>query len=238
MKNGEVSREPDSEVEKAGELSLPSIAVREQRSDEMFKDIVRLFAKQEFYREKGYQVIFPKDEALSRFLSEGDPEAARKHFEENVFPTIDLRREISAHERVRDESQDILQFLQQNSQRLSLRLPQTFDLVLTPYGPGGSYDAISGQIFLLASSERRNLSVRERLAHEIVHIGVEHLVQRFGLTHEEKERLVGLICSVELKDVLADFSLRDLGSQPLDRLFMRQEPVQNLERELEQWKRE
>ncbi len=55
------------------------------------------------------------------------------------------------------------------------------------------------------------------MAHEMVHIGVEHIiVERFGLTHPEKERLVDRICMVAFPALLPRYRAQPFGPPELD----------------------
>lgn len=76
----------------------------------------------------------------------------------------------------------------------SLNLRDKYTLVLTKYGMGGSYDTEKGEAIV-------NLSRREKektigvIFHEIVHMTVEHLIQKYQIKHWHKERLVDLMMS-------------------------------------------
>jgi hypothetical protein len=54
------------------------------------------------------------------------------------------------------------------------------------------------------------------IVHEMVHLGVQHLVDQFKLTHWEKERLVDLFCSLMLADILPGYRQQGLGDRALD----------------------
>ena len=83
-------------------------------------------------------------------------------------------------------------------------MPQ-YKVILTLYGTRGSYDPLTGQIILRTSATGIKRAGRT-IIHEIVHIGIEeNIVKKYKLTQKEKERLVDLICSIYLKDILPTY---------------------------------
>lgn len=73
-----------------------------------------------------------------------------------------------------------------------LSIKGEYKIVLTKYGVGGSYDA---------STDTIRLNIKPRLAdevvgiilHEIVHMALEPLIEKYNVSHWRKERLVDLI---------------------------------------------
>jgi hypothetical protein len=53
--------------------------------------------------------------------------------------------------------------------------------------------------------------------HEIVHLGIEeNIVRKYRLTHEEKERLVDLICEMRFKKLYPENDLQKRGDSRID----------------------
>jgi hypothetical protein len=62
------------------------------------------------------------------------------------------------------------------------------------YGLGGRYNLSTATVTLL-TTEFLKKPASETILHEIVHIGIEEtIVNKYRLSHWEKERLVDLIC--------------------------------------------
>lgn len=79
-------------------------------------------------------------------------------------------------------------------------LRNEYAAILTKYGTRGSYDSLTGSIFL----NFRNSSVSKLLGialHEIIHISIEPLVARYHVRHWRKERLVDLIGNQYFRDL-------------------------------------
>lgn len=74
----------------------------------------------------------------------------------------------------------------------SLELRDSYTIVLTKYGMGGSYNAEKGEaiINLSSGSKERLIGI---IFHEIVHMTIEHLIQKYQIKHWQKERLVNLM---------------------------------------------
>ncbi len=51
----------------------------------------------------------------------------------------------------------------------------------------------------------------------MVHLGIERpIIARYGLTHEEKERLVDRVCVVAFTDLLPEYAIQPMGPKELD----------------------
>jgi hypothetical protein len=72
-------------------------------------------------------------------------------------------------------------------------LHDEYEISLTRYGVGGSYSVDTGRVIVNVRKRdgERTVSV---VKHEIVHMGIEHLIQEYNVSHWKKERLVDLIC--------------------------------------------
>jgi hypothetical protein len=95
----------------------------------------------------------------------------------------------------------------------------SYSVVLTLYGPGGSYDTKNGTITRLSRSRdgARDTRAAHTVVNEIVHMGIEDtIVQRFHLPHDVKERLVDRICITYLGDTLVGYKAQPMGPVALD----------------------
>jgi hypothetical protein len=68
-------------------------------------------------------------------------------------------------------------------------VPKTVTVYLTIYGVGGSYLQPAKVIFNIA----HNYDGAKTIAHEIIHLMIEDSIQKYGIRHWEKERIVDLI---------------------------------------------
>ena len=89
-----------------------------------------------------------------------------------------------------------------------------YEIALTHFGTLGSYDEKLGKIIV---SIQVKWPPKKTAIHEGVHIGIEsNVVQRFGLSHWEKERVVDLICSLRFGDLLPGYILQPQGDEKIN----------------------
>ena len=95
-----------------------------------------------------------------------------------------------------------------------------YQVLLTLYGTGGSYDPEVGTITLLTNSEGEFKSYKNpanTIIHEITHMGMEYsLVKKFNLSHSLKERLVDTFVYLTFKDELPEYRIQDMGDTSID----------------------
>ena len=99
----------------------------------------------------------------------------------------------------------------------------TFDrykIIFTLYGTGGSYDPDQGTITLLTTKDGRFMNYENpanTIIHEIVHMGMEYsIVQKYKLSHGNKERIVDTFVYLMFKDQLSDYSIQNMGDPKID----------------------
>lgn len=79
-------------------------------------------------------------------------------------------------------------------------LKDVYTVVLTRYGTGGSYFPEEGKIIVNCCRARKSDPVGA-VFHEMVHMGIEHLIQENSISHWRKERLVDLLCAKYFPEV-------------------------------------
>jgi len=135
-------------------------------------------AKLDWYDSHGYRVRFPAgidprtaqfEEIVRALEREFDIEDYRK-------ASAKIRRGYSSIE------PDLVKALEEATGR---KAPSTFEVILTKYGTGGSYN-LSNRIILNIN----NRHPIETLVHEICHILLEPDVKKRGTIHEKKEKAV------------------------------------------------
>jgi hypothetical protein len=70
---------------------------------------------------------------------------------------------------------------------------EKYTIFLTKYGVGGSYHVDANEVIIDIHSDDIEWLMKI-MAHEIVHTGIEYLIQKYKVPHWKKERLVDLIC--------------------------------------------
>jgi hypothetical protein len=76
----------------------------------------------------------------------------------------------------------------------------------------------------------------ETVIHELVHVNIEKIVREFGLSFNEKERLVDIICALLFGEKIPSFSKRLKGSHPIDQYVSKIEDLQHLYERVKEYK--
>jgi hypothetical protein len=74
----------------------------------------------------------------------------------------------------------------------AFNLNNHYTLILTRYGSGGSYDSKQGLVISNIDFRSKD-EIMGTIIHEIIHIGIQHLIDRYNVRHWYKERLVDLL---------------------------------------------
>lgn len=188
----------DQPEENEGEPQL-KLTMRAQTPQEEFSYILFLLGRMPWYEERGYEIVLLGDTEFNNRLKTAD-ENERVHlfdyFAQNLYEAEFYQPALTALEAVRPNIEATFPALVKWHQAWGFSLVPHYQLLVTRYGPGGSYD-VSGLIKMmtLGNGKFRRPHPGHTAVHEIIHIGVEEtIVQRFGLSHEEKEALVDTLC--------------------------------------------
>jgi len=199
-----------------------SVVVRAQSRDEAFDYLWRQLAQMAFFREHGYQVGLPAH-LLFRGLAErglagADEGEARRVFAAEVYDPRVFAAGVRAIEQVLGQLGPALSTFDRWAKGWGFERRAHYEVVLTLYGPGGSYDPDHATITVLTTPEGGfRKEPLHNLVHEMVHLGIERpIVRRFGLSHMEKERLVDRICVVAFAALLPGYRVQPLGPPALD----------------------
>jgi len=113
-----------------------------------------------------------------------------------------------------------------------------YQIILTKYGPGGSYDKNTGKvtIFTTEKGEFGFYDPIENIVHEIIHIGIEKsIVEKYKLSHGEKENLVDLIARYFFKEETPNYQMQPTEIKDLGK-YVNEETIYNLTDAIENYK--
>lgn len=101
---------------------------------------------------------------------------------------------------------------------------ELYNITLTLYGTGGSYNDDEGSILLFVTTDGRFMNYKNpanTIIHEMVHIGVEQsLVQKYNLKHGAKENLVDSFVHLMFKDLLLEYRKQNMGDNKIDQYLI------------------
>ncbi len=196
------------------------IQARAQSADEEFEYLMGVLSRMDFYKKHGYMVSLPEHPVFlslaekSEFLKSENPEKLKEIFKNEIYDESFYENAISAINKRMDILESVLARIA-SWQNYGFKLFSKYDVKLTAYGPGGSYDSKQGSIIMKCNkSGNFNKAPQHIIAHEIVHIAVEEsIVQSFNLTNNEKEALVDAVCAYHLGDILRGYKVQPLGDK-------------------------
>ncbi|MEM6793294.1 MAG: hypothetical protein AAF725_04900 [Acidobacteriota bacterium] len=193
-----------------------TLIVRAQTADEAHSYVAGLLDDMDFFRANGYQVALPNHPA---FAADSRSPGSAEVFAAEVYREAEFGSALEILEESRGTLQKALEWFEATSALEGFRAFERYKVTLTLYGPGGSYNPETGTIVLFTTPDGRfkGGGGAHTVIHEMMHLAIEEgFVQRFGLSHWEKERLVDLLVKREFSDLLPDYRLQNLGEKALD----------------------
>lgn len=139
-----------------------------------------------WYRERGYRLSLPVQ--LQRAIDAGQA-MSDEDIRDAITNEFDEGRYRKAADELRERWSQVEEAFRKELSTLGLYVPESFDVRLTVYGVGGSYDLPSSVLINIASVRRELI---DTIRHEAVHLVIEPLIREFAIDHWTKERLVDL----------------------------------------------
>jgi len=207
-------------------MNNPQIIIRPQTANEEFYYLMGVLGKMAFYNKNGYFIPIP-DHPFFKNISKNldllkslDIEKAKEIFKTEVYNLDYFKNGL----KIVNQDIDLVRKAIEKMKKWTIwgfKLFSKYEVRLTAYGPGGSYNSDKGNIIMKTKLNgvfgRPPLHV---IVHEIVHIGIEKLiVKKFELAHAEKEALVDAVCVNYFKDILANYKIQDRGDKKVFNLI-------------------
>ncbi|MEM1120092.1 MAG: hypothetical protein AAGJ18_06555 [Bacteroidota bacterium] len=114
----------------------------------------------------------------------------------------------------------------------------TYQVNLTLYGPGGSYNPDEGSllIFTTPKGQFKNYeNPANTIIHEIVHIGIENsIIGKYNVPHTLKERIVDTFVQLHFGQYLPHYRIQEMGENRSDKYLKKVGDFKNLDQIVEQ----
>lgn len=219
----------------------PEVVYRGQTKEEAFDFVMRLINKLPWLNEGGYDVSLPPHKAFEclyqnpELLEKKDINSLRDLFYEEIYDASKFNTSLETARQTEELVKKALQKLAALETNWGFKIKQRYDIILTLYGPGGSYDPWIDKVGIIKIKTSVGSSLRSKelyaktIVHEMVHIGIEEdIIQKYHLSDREKERLVDLICSLYLKDLLPWYENQNNADKTVDNFINEEVIVENL----------
>ena len=200
------------------------IPTAEEEADYIWQTIIDIA----FFEQYNYQLSLPqgplieelKAKSRKKQLSDEDQDRLRDFMTNKAYHKQDYQ---AGYQKMAEK----LSLLNKMTRRLKrhkrdwpFKVYETYPIVLTLYGPGGSYDPDTGRIIVFTTSDGRfktSDNAAHVIIHEVVHIGIEKsIVQDLEVPHALKERIVDQLVVVYFNRWLPDYRVQNMGETRVD----------------------
>lgn len=180
------------------------IEVSPQSPYEAFSFLWNILVKMPFYVKNGYHVSLPKNNEISILaqdplkLQNIDQQKLGNKFINEIYNPSDFSSGLRKITQQLNEIKKLTPHFQELHKFWGFKIFPKYLVKLTLYGPGGNYNTETGTI-LIKTNKKGDFKIPplQNIIHELIHLGIEdNIVNRFRLSHSEKEALVDQICSV------------------------------------------
>ena len=172
----------------------------------------------QFYTDNKYSLSLPNNEIIDKLidkkkkgqLTKTDWEMFKTYFANNIYNEKDYSTAYKKVDSVLETADIAIDTFEKYKLKWNFFIPEEYTVLLTLYGAGGTYNAKNGTINLMTTKTggfKRGANPLETIIHEAVHIGIENIiVNRFGLSHWMKERIVDKFVSYHFKKLCPDYT--------------------------------
>lgn len=204
------------------EIVIPSI---EQEATSIWNTINDI----SFFKEQGYLIHLPEDPLIDSLILKSEIGS----FGNDDFPVIYrlVERnyyEVENYETAKQKVEQQLELLngfiheiesQRNGWDWTFQLFDSYQVLFTLYGTGGSYDPEKGIITLFTNEKGEFMKYENpayTIIHEITHMGMEQsIVLKHQLSHELKERVVDTFVSLMFQEKIPGYQIQKMGDEDI-----------------------
>lgn len=190
-----------------------------------------------FFESHGYQVNLPKGKLIQEMIEKSkkgefgsdDFSSLYQFMEDSVYRKSDYKKGVAkVRERI-SFLEELVDEISKNNWSWRFKTFETYQIHLTLYGSGGSYNPENASILLFTNTEggfKNYADPAYTLIHEIVHLGVEaSLIQKYQVPHAMKERVVDSIVFYFFGESLPEYSRQEMGDNRLDAYIQSKEDL-------------
>ena len=219
---------------------MPEVVCRGQTEEEAFSFVMYLVKKLRWFNEQGYKISLPIHQDFEdlyrrpELLEGANEDFLKKIFYEEVYEASKFAPSLEVIGQTNATVQQALQKLAILERNWGFKIKPRYDIILTLYGPGGTY-SLEEEVGLVIIRIDEGLVPKSKerstqtIVHEMVHIGIqENIVRNYNLSHWEKERLVDLICSLYLSELLPNYVMQEKGDRKIDNFVNEKTIIDNL----------
>lgn len=225
------------------QASISRIEIVQPTVEQEATSVWRTINDIEFFEDQGYDIHLPKDSLIDSLIlkSKGgtfgneDYTAIFTLLETHAFDKSNYVQAIQKTENQLDLLNGFIARIDatKNEWNWDFNMFDSYKIVFTLYGTGGSYDPDNGTITLLTTKDGNFMNYENpanTIIHEITHMGMEYsIVQRYDLPHELKERIVDIFVELMFKEELPEYKIQNMGDVKIDEFLKEEEDLVSLD---------
>jgi hypothetical protein len=213
------------------------IIIRACTIEEEFSNLKFVLSRKDFYVANGYSVAYPDSSVLQDYKILENPNLMWETFKDSEYDEKYYQEGLNVLYPLKEQLEQLVGKILGLDKNWPFKAFPSYQIILTRYGPGGSYHYDKGTIVMLTTREGRfkRADPVQTIVHEIVHIGIEEsIVQKYKLIHWEKERLVDLLVSTVYKDEIPKYRMQDTGIVGIEN-YVNSDTILNLPLSIEKY---
>jgi hypothetical protein len=150
-----------------------------------FRRVKVTLKKLDWYTRQGYKIILPK--GITDISSDKTiKDQIEKEYNKEAFDLYS-KKLLQDFNKIKNKFQKSLEKL------FGDKIPKKFEMQITRYGVGGSYH-LPNKIIKNFTHPKKGIKT---MVHEIIHLILQKQIEKYGIEHWEKERIVDLILNSE-----------------------------------------
>lgn len=228
-------------------ISLLTIASAQERihvnipsANEEAEYVWRTIQDIHFFDQHGYSISLPQGalidslqtKARSGSLGNSDFTRLQNYMQTSVYDANEYHAAYKIIEGRRSLINKMINEIDASEREWSFHSFPTYQINLTLYGPGGSYDPENGSILIYTTPTGDFKNYRDpanTIIHEVVHIGIEaSIISKYNVSHPMKERIVDKFVLLNFQGYLPDYRIQNIGDARIDAHLSSREDLASL----------
>lgn len=221
------------------DIQIPSA---EEETDYVWRTIIDIA----FFEQHNYQLSLPQGPMIEKLkvksrakqLTDEDYEQLKNFMVTRVYRKQDY---IAGYEKIAEQEvllNKMIRRLGRHKRDWSFKVYESYPVVLTLYGSGGSYDPDNGRIIVFTTSDGRfktSDNAAHVVIHEVVHIGLEQsIIQVLKVPHVLKERIVDRFVLAYFRKWIPSYRVQEMGEDRIDPFLQKKKDAKVLKSKVKQ----
>lgn len=226
-------------------INIPSV---EQEATSIWRTINDI----NFFERQGYTIHLPKASLIDALIVKskngdfGNDDFSRIYdlLESKIYNSDDYQLALKKVEDKRQLMGNMVQQIETTKAKWDWNFKsfESYRVVFTLYGTGGSYDPDAGIVTLFTNTKGDFMNYDDpenTIIHEIVHIGIEQsIIQKYQLSHGLKERIVDTFVFLMFSDLLPEYKIQNMGDPKIGEYLKQKKDLKHLATVIEKYKEE